>query len=92
MNTVPQESLLEMGNTSPFKVIAQSIQRLGVINNYVFQSANVQKFIHSSNFQFDVVINEDFFGESFLMFAYKFKAPIVTICEYSSKNIMFIRT
>lgn len=90
MNAVSQETLMKMGSASPFMMITQSIKRLGVINNYVYQSANVQKFIHSTDFQFDVVINEDFFGESFLMFAHKFKAPIITICEYSSENIEFI--
>lgn len=80
--TVSQESLMKMGSQSPFTVITQSIKRLGFINGYVYQNANVQKLLHSTNLQFDVVINEDFFGESFLMFAHKFKAPIVTICEY----------
>lgn len=43
-------------------------------------SSNVQKFIHSKNLHFDLVINEDMFHESWLMFAAKFNAPIVTIC------------
>ena len=72
---------MKMGNTSPFKVITQSIGRLGMMNTYIYENANVQKFLHSTNFQFDVIINEDFFGESFLMFAHKYKAPIITICE-----------
>lgn len=41
---------------------------------------NVQKLIHSDDLHFDLVINEDMFHESWLMFAYKFNAPIVTIC------------
>lgn len=43
---------------------------------------NVQKIIHSENLQFDLVINEEFFHESWLLFAYKFNAPVVTICEF----------
>lgn len=43
-------------------------------------TSNVQKFIHSQNSHFDLVINEDMFHESWLMFAHKFNAPIVTIC------------
>lgn len=91
IDTVSQESLMKMGIASPFTVITQSIKRLGVINNYVYQNANVQKLIHSTNLQFDVVINEDFYGESFLMFAHKFKAPIVTICEYRFENMNYCR-
>lgn len=70
-----------MAIKSPFQVITESLKYLGVMNDYVYQSVNVQKFIHSTEFQFDVVVNEDFYGESFLMFAHKFKAPIVTICK-----------
>lgn len=50
-------------------------------------SSNVQKIINSKNLHFDLVINEDMFHESWLMFAYKFNAPIVTICMYLRKNI-----
>lgn len=53
-----------------------------VFNSYAFESDNVQKFIHSTGLHFDVIINEDFFADSFLMFAHKFKAPIVTICPF----------
>lgn len=50
-------------------------------NDYNLANANVQKFIHSTDLEFDVIINEEFFNDSFLMFAYKFKAPFVTICK-----------
>lgn len=40
---------------------------------------NVQKIIHSKDLHFDLVVTEDFWHESWLMFAYKFNAPIVTI-------------
>lgn len=43
-------------------------------------STNVQKFINNKNLHFDLVINEDMFHESWLMFAHKFNTPIVTIC------------
>lgn len=43
---------------------------------------NVQKIIHSKDLHFDLVINEDMFHESWLMFAHKFHAPIITICTY----------
>lgn len=43
--------------------------------------SNVQKIIHSNDLHFDLVINEDMFHESWLMFGYKFNAPIITICK-----------
>lgn len=39
----------------------------------------VQKFIAREDLHFDLVISEQFFQESWLMFAHKFQAPIVTI-------------
>lgn len=52
------------------------------MNQHAFENPNVQKLIHSTDLHYDVVINEEFFADSFLMFAHKFKAPIITICEY----------
>lgn len=54
-------------------------------------SSNVQKFIHTKNLHFDLVINEDFFHESWLMFAHKFNAPIVTIGNGKIANL-FLKT
>lgn len=79
---VPQEMLLSMGLTSPFKILTDMIGNMQVMNEYALQNANVQKFIHSNNLHYDLIVNEDFFAESLLMFAHKFKAPIVTICKY----------
>lgn len=42
---------------------------------------NVQRIINSKDLHFDLIINEDMFHESWLMFGYKFKAPIITICK-----------
>lgn len=47
--------------------------------DYALSSANVQAFLKRTDQQFDLVVNEEFFHDSFLMFGHKFKAPIVTI-------------
>lgn len=52
-----------------------------VSSDFGFQSANVQRFIHRNDLHFDLVINEEFFHDSWLMFAHKFNAPIITISE-----------
>lgn len=49
-------------------------------SDYGLNDSNVQKLIHSKNLNFDLVIKEDMFDESWLMFAHKFNAPIITIC------------
>lgn len=48
-------------------------------SEHALKDKAVQKLIHSKNLNFDLIILEQFFHESFLMFAYKFKCPIVTI-------------
>lgn len=52
-----------------------------VTARHAFKDSNVQKFIHTKDLQFDLVISEQFAQESFLMFAHKYNCPIVTIGE-----------
>lgn len=81
MIIVPQEKMLKMGSNSNFKSVWDRAHIRPRINGYDMQSESVQKLIHSTNLHFDVIINEEFFADSFLMFAHKFKSPIVTICK-----------
>lgn len=53
-------------------------------NEYMFENANVQKFIKSTDFHFDIVVADDFYSESSYMLAYKHKAPLITICKFSN--------
>lgn len=72
-----------MNSNSIFISLNQIQGFVHAMNEYAFENANIQKFIHSSEYHFDVIINEEFFADSFLMFAHKFKAPMITICEYA---------
>lgn len=56
--------------------------RHGLENKYV------QKFLNRNDLQFDLVVSEQFFQESWLMFAHKYKAPIVTISTYGYSDFM----
>ncbi|XP_031625276.1 UDP-glucuronosyltransferase 1-7-like [Contarinia nasturtii] len=49
-------------------------------SDFGLKSASMQKMIHSNDLHFDLVIQQDYFHESWLMFAYKFDAPVITIC------------
>lgn len=46
---------------------------------YALENPNVQQFIEQDDNDFDLIISEQFFQEAFLMFAHKYRAPIVTI-------------
>lgn len=76
-----QEVLFNLATSSPFTNINHFQNPPKKWNVHAFQSPEVQKLINSSGLHFDVIINEEFYADSFLMFAHKFKAPIVTICK-----------
>lgn len=80
---------LEMAGGSVFRAISDLKDFPRIWNPYALENANVQKFIHSTGLHFDLVINEEFFADSFLMFAHKFKAPVVTICEFLWDILLF---
>lgn len=73
--------MMDFTENSPFTTINDMGTFTKIFNSHAFDSANVQKFIHSTGLHFDVIVNEEFFADSFLMFAHKFKAAIVTICK-----------
>lgn len=77
-----QKSFIEQSGGSIFTAINDMKNFPRLWNPYALENANVQKFIHSTGHRFDVIINEEFFADSFLMFAHKFKAPIVSICPF----------
>lgn len=56
---------------------------------HALKTDSVRNFIKNDKSKFDLVFAEQFFQESFLMFAHKYKAPIVTISEL---NNFLIRT
>lgn len=57
------------------------------MNEYMYENPNVQKFIKSTGYHFDVIVAEDFYSEGLFMLAHKHKAPIVTICKYWNRSI-----
>lgn len=47
------------------------------------QTEGVKKLVHAgSEVKFDIIIVEAFFQEAFLMFAHKFKCPVVAVSKY----------
>lgn len=72
--------------TSPFWDLFEFPDFLGMIADYSLSSKNVQEFVKRTDLHFDLVINEEFFMESFLMFAHKYKTPLVTISTYGTSD------
>ncbi|XP_053693539.1 UDP-glycosyltransferase UGT5-like [Sabethes cyaneus] len=63
--------------------------RLGLATSrHGLESKNVQKFLNRGDLHFDLIVSEQFFQDSWLMFAHKFRAPIVTISTYGYSDFM----
>lgn len=64
---------------------------------HALKTESVRNFIKNDKSKFDLILAEQFFQESMLMFAHKYKAPIVTFSEWKicdikdekSENVIF---
>jgi glucuronosyltransferase len=57
-------------------------------SEHALNCSKVQEFMHRRDLTFDLVISEQFYQESLLMFAHKYKTPIVTIGTLSYSDFM----
>ncbi|TMW54432.1 hypothetical protein DOY81_000424 [Sarcophaga bullata] len=75
----PKENIFKMRFASDFQNL-QMWWHVGLLTSeYALNDKKVKSLIESKDKKFDVLILEQFFHESFLMFAHKFKCPVVTI-------------
>lgn len=79
---VPMKDAFKRSDESYFAKVQTYEKLCTPSSDHGLNTENVQKIIHSQNMHFDLVINEDMFHESWMMFAHKFNTPIVTICTY----------
>lgn len=66
---------------SPFISIFELYKFIAFEANYSLSVKNVGDFINQHDLHFDVVINEEFFRDSFTMFGHRFNTPVVTISK-----------
>lgn len=81
--SVPKEDIYGLGDQSDFGKVRDYELVSTPSSEHGLKDPKVQALIHSTNLAFDLVINEDFYHDSWLMFGYKFKVPTITICEYA---------
>ncbi|XP_063701015.1 UDP-glycosyltransferase UGT5-like [Culicoides brevitarsis] len=82
------DSVFDGHFVSPF-VSVLMLYELGIDNSeWGLQNEKVQKLINSKSLKFDLVISEQFFQETWLMFAHKFNAPLVTISTLGHTDYM----
>lgn len=76
------EELFKRATKSEFAFLFEMSMGFGMISNYSLNSKSVQELIHRDDLEFDLVINEEFFHDAFLMFGHKFKAPTITLSAF----------
>lgn len=78
---VSQEDMFKFKSMSKFYQILMMAYMPSIMNKHVFENANVQKFLKSTDFHFDVIVAEEFYCDSLYMLAHKHQAPLVKICK-----------
>lgn len=79
---VTQQEAIDATDATEFERVRHYEKWSTKCSEHGLTTSNVQKIIHSEDLHFDLVIDGNFFHESWLMFAHKFDAPIVSICNY----------
>ncbi|XP_054743786.1 UDP-glucosyltransferase 2-like [Anastrepha obliqua] len=75
----PKENIFKMRFASDFQNL-QMWWHVGLLTTeHAFNDPKVKSLIASRDLEFDLIVMEQFFHESFLMFAHKFKCPVVTL-------------
>jgi glucuronosyltransferase len=74
--------------SDPFRAI-DILWFLGLeTSKHAMNSRRVQELIHDKDLKFDLVIAEQFYQESFLMFAHKYQTPLITLGTLSYSDFM----
>lgn len=84
---VSQDEMLKFSTKSVFSSIFMMSAISSSMNVYMYENANVQKFIKSTGSHFDVIVAEEFFADSLYMLVHKHHAPLVTICKFCCSSI-----
>lgn len=80
-HTVKEEDLFKWSSKSPFVTYILSVLFVKNSNIHGFENEKVNKFIHSKDQHFDLILLQETFHDSYLMLAHKFKAPVALICK-----------
>ncbi|XP_065082698.1 UDP-glycosyltransferase UGT5-like [Ochlerotatus camptorhynchus] len=88
-NSVKVESLYDLTDISIHRMLMDFLFSLGLETaQYGFTRENVQEFIRTDESHFDLILAEQFYQEAYLMFAHKYKAPIVTVGTFGFAHYM----
>ncbi|XP_062553450.1 UDP-glycosyltransferase UGT5-like isoform X2 [Armigeres subalbatus] len=88
-HSVKVESLFDLTEISVHRMLMDFMYSLGLETaQHGFTRENVQDFIRNDQSHFDLILAEQFYQEAYLMFAHKYKAPIVTVGTFGFAHYM----
>ncbi|XP_062553447.1 UDP-glycosyltransferase UGT5-like isoform X2 [Armigeres subalbatus] len=87
--SVSVDSLFDLTEISIHQMLMGFLFPIGLQTaEHGFTRDNVREFIQNDNSHFDLLLAEQFFQESYLMFAHKYKVPIVTVGSFGFGHYM----
>uniref|UniRef100_A0A1W7R8N0 UDP-glucuronosyltransferase n=1 Tax=Aedes albopictus TaxID=7160 RepID=A0A1W7R8N0_AEDAL len=88
-NSVKVESLYDLTEISIHRMLMDFLYSLGLETaQHGFTRENVRDFIRNDDSHFDLILAEQFYQEAYLMFAHKYKAPIVSVGTFGFGHYM----
>uniref|UniRef100_A0A182R101 UDP-glucuronosyltransferase n=1 Tax=Anopheles farauti TaxID=69004 RepID=A0A182R101_9DIPT len=87
--SVKVDSLYDLTEISTHQMLMDFLYPLGLETAaYAFTRANVMEFLRNDDSRFDLLLAEQFYQEAYLMLAYKYKIPIVSIGTFGFAQYM----
>uniref|UniRef100_A0A2M4CHZ1 UDP-glucuronosyltransferase n=1 Tax=Anopheles darlingi TaxID=43151 RepID=A0A2M4CHZ1_ANODA len=87
--SVKVDSLYDLTEISIHSMLMNFLYPLGLETaEYAFTRDNVMHFLRHDNTKFDLLLAEQFYQESYLMLAHKYKVPIVSIGTFGFGHYM----
>ncbi|XP_055627180.1 UDP-glycosyltransferase UGT5-like [Toxorhynchites rutilus septentrionalis] len=87
--SVKVDSLYDLTDISIHSMLVDFLYSLGLETaEYGYTRENVKDFLVNDKSNFDLILAEQFYQESYLMLAHKYKAPIVTVGTFGFAQYM----
>ncbi|XP_055606533.1 UDP-glycosyltransferase UGT5-like [Uranotaenia lowii] len=87
--SVKVDSLYDLTEISIHRMLVDFLYSLGLeTTEYAFTRPNVKQFLLNDQTKFDLLLAEQFYQEAFLVLAYKYRVPVVTIGTFGFAQYM----
>ncbi|XP_037038180.1 UDP-glycosyltransferase UGT4-like isoform X1 [Bradysia coprophila] len=84
--SLPENVLVDMGNRSTIETLNIILSAGLMMTNYTLNHEVFQKFLHTKDIHFDVVVMEVFLNEAFLGIGHYFNAPVIGFSAFGASK------